>query len=95
MRNRVITANRLIDGAVVWRDGAGRWRKNFNCAVASDDEGTMAAMLAAAEEDAASGVVIAPYEVEVDILPSAVSGVTVPTRLRERIRAFGPTVALR
>lgn len=94
MRKRVITANRLIDGAVVWRDDAGGWRKNFNRAAASDEEGTVAAMLASAEADAVAGIVIAPYEVEVDTLPSSVPGATVPTRLRERIRAFGPTVAL-
>lgn len=95
MRRRVITANRLIDGAVVWRNAAGRWIEDFDRASASDHDDTVAQMLADAQADAAAGIVIAPYEVEVEVLPSALSRATVPTRLRERIRAFGPTVAPR
>ena len=95
VRKRVITANRLIDGAVVWRGDAGRWLENFDRAAVSDDDDTAARMLADARADAAAGVVITPYEVEVEVLPSAVSRAIVPMRLRERIRAFGPTVTPR
>ena len=92
MPRRVITANRLIDGAVVWRDAAGRWRKAIDLAAAGDDDETIARMLAGARKEEAAGIVIAPYEVEVE--QTAVSGKVLPTRLRERIRACGPTVAL-
>jgi len=93
VRKRVITANRLVDGAVVWRDRDGYWREKFDRAAAGHDDDAVARMLADAEADAAAGIVIAPYEVEVDVLPSAVSQSFVPIRLRERVRAFGPTVA--
>ncbi|MDH3228945.1 MAG: DUF2849 domain-containing protein [Alphaproteobacteria bacterium] len=90
MPKRVITANRLVDGAVVWRDGAGRWREEIDHAAASDDDETVARMLAGARTDEAAGVVIGPYEVEVE--QAAVSRKLLPTHLRERIRAGGPTV---
>lgn len=93
MPRRVITANRLIDGAVVWRDAAGRWRGEIDRAAASDDDETVARMLAGAREEEAAGVVIGPYEIEVDVEQTAVSRRLLPTHLRERIRAGGPTVA--
>jgi sulfite reductase (NADPH) hemoprotein beta-component len=95
VRKRVITANRLIDGAVVWRDDAGSWLEDFDRAATNDDDRTVGRMLADARADATAGLVIAPYEVDVDVLVSAVSPAIMPTRLRERIRAFGPTVAPR
>lgn len=90
---RVITANRLIDGAVVWRDDAGFWFEAFDRAAVSEDDDTVARMLSGAQADAAAGLVIAPYEVEIEVLPAAASRVMAPIRLRERIRAFGPSVA--
>jgi len=92
--SRAITANRLIDGAVVWRDEAGYWHEDFDRAAVSADDGAVARMLSDAQADAAAGLVVTPYEVEVEALPAAASQVFVPTRLRERIRAFGPTVTL-
>ena len=92
MPKRVVTASRLSDGAVVWRDAAGGWRRDIDDAAASDDVDVVARMLAGARSDEAAGLVIAPYEVEVE--QTAVPGRVRPTRLRERIRACGPTVAL-
>ena len=92
MPRRVITANRLIDGAVVWRDAAGCWRAEIDHAAASDDNEIVAAMLAGARAEEAAGIVIAPYEVEVE--QSTASRTLLPTHLRERIRAGGPTVKL-
>jgi len=90
---RVITANRLIDGAVVWRDDAGFWLEAFDRAAVSEDDDTAVRMLSDAQADAAAGLVISPYEVEIEVLPAATSTVMTPIRLRERIRAFGPSVA--
>ncbi len=92
MSHRVITASRLTDGAVVWRDAAGAWREDIDRAAARDDDDAVAAMLADAHADEAAGRVIAPYEVEVDIMRTANASMLVPVRLRERIRAGGPTV---
>lgn len=93
MPQRVITASRLIDGAVVWRDAAGHWRREIDDAAASDDDDTVARMLADARTEESAGVVIAPYEVEVDVERNADSRKILPIRLRERIRAGGPSVA--
>ncbi len=90
--HRVITASRLSDGAVVWRDAAGVWHEDIDRATARDDGDAVAAMLADARGDEAAGRVIAPYEVEVDITPGATTPTIVPVRLRERIRARGPTI---
>lgn len=92
MPRRVITANRLIDGAVVWRDAAGRWREEIDSAAASDDDTVVAGMLEGARAEEIAGLVIAPYEVEVDIREEGTSHSILPTHLRERIRAGGPTV---
>lgn len=89
---RVITASRLVDGAVVWRDAAGRWQEDFDRAWASDDDISVAQMLTDAQADEAKGIVVTPYEVEVEVQRAAISRMLVPTRLRERIRAFGPTI---
>ncbi len=94
MPRRVITANRLIDGVVVWRDAAGRWREEIDRAAASDDDKTVARLLSGARTDEAAGVVIGPYEVEVEVEQNTASRRFLPTHLRERIRAGGPTVAL-
>ena len=94
MPKLVITANRLEDGAVVWRDAAGGWREDIDRAAASDDDETVAQMLAGARREEAAGLIIGPYEVEVEIEQTAVTRRLLPIRLRERIRADGPTVAL-
>lgn len=94
MPKRVITASRLIDGAVVWRDAAGRWQEDFDLAWSSDDDVAVAQMLTDAEADEAKGVVVSPYVVEVKLQQAAGSRSVAPSRLRERIRAFGPTVTL-
>jgi hypothetical protein len=90
---RVITANRLIDGAVVWRDATGCWCADVDRAAASDDDDAVALMLAGARSEETEGVVMGPYEVEVEVEQTAVSRRVLPIRLRERIRAGGPTVA--
>lgn len=94
MSHRVITANRLEDGAVVWFAGAAAWRASLDDAVASDDDDTVAGWLAAAKQLEAAGTLISVYEVEVE--PASAPGARrlTPVRLRERIRADGPTVAV-
>jgi len=85
---QIVTANRLRDGAVVFRRADGSWTLRVEEA-ASADAAAAPALLAAAEQDAAAALVVAPYLVEVT--PGA--GGLVPTAYRERIRAFGPSRA--
>ena len=81
---RVLTANRLVDGEVVfWKAGA--WVERFADADRFDD----AAAGEAAEAHAKSQptVVVEPYLI--DLVES--EGLWAPLSYRERIRALGPT----
>lgn len=81
----VITANLLATGAVVYRDGAGNWRADVATAELLADADTTGTALGKARADAS---VVDSDAIEVTSEPPIV-----PLRLRERIRAFGPTVA--
>ncbi|MCK4867381.1 MAG: DUF2849 domain-containing protein [Alphaproteobacteria bacterium] len=84
----VITGNRLHDGAVVWRDPDGNWSRDIADAAIYLTGGQLAKNLDAGRLEEASGLIIGIYEVEVESRDSHVA----PARLRERIRAGGPTI---
>jgi hypothetical protein len=86
----VITGNRLHDGAVVWREPNGSWSHDIANAAIYLTEGQLAEGLDAGRLEEAEGRVIGVYEVELDAAESRVA----PVRLRERIRAAGPTVSV-
>jgi hypothetical protein len=83
---KVITANRLGDGRVVFlsRDGWSRLIEEAEVATGTE-EAEIA--LARANADAAANRVIGPYVVDLRLE----RGRPVPLRLRERIRLTGPT----
>jgi hypothetical protein len=85
----VITANRLGDGAVVYRDADGRWTTRLAEAAVATSAPQAGALLAAANGDdrVAVGAYVAPVRVDA-------SGGIEPGNLREGIRAGGPTFAL-
>ncbi|BBK37879.1 hypothetical protein STAQ_29570 [Allostella sp. ATCC 35155] len=89
MTGQIVTANRLTDGAVVFRTGAGGWSTRVTDA-ALLDAGAAAAALEVAQADASRQIVVGPY------LANAAAGPDgpVPVEFRERIRARGPTVGL-
>lgn len=89
MTKRAFTANRLGDGAVVFLDGHFGWTERFSDArlFSTDAELGDLSLIAARAEDA--GQVVGPYPIEVDFDQEL--GFAIPARLRERIRAFGPT----
>ena len=89
MAQLVITGNRLRDGAVVWRGAAGDWSLDIADAAIHVTEGPLAESLDAARLEEASGQIIGVYEVEIATRDRRI----VPARLRERIRADGPTVS--
>jgi hypothetical protein len=81
---KIVTANRLTDGAVVWLGAENLWTREFDNA-ALLDAATAEGALAAALDD--PGLLVAPYLVEV----SDEAAVERRERLRETIRASGPT----
>lgn len=88
MALKVVTANRLRDGAIVYRTGVGAWSEALAEAVVVVGEAEEARLLAEAAADVAARRVVAPYAFEVTRSadgPQAISQ-------RERIRARGPSV---
>lgn len=82
----IITANSLEHGLVVFQTARG-WTSDVNQAEVLDDKEAVAAALERAGADAAKNIIVEPYAIQV-----ARDGAgLVPTRLRERIRAEGPT----
>ena len=82
----VLTANRLVDGAVVFLDPHDRWSARFADARRLADDGEESAALARGQAAVAACEVVEPYLV-------ALGEDGKPAHLRERIRADGPTVA--
>jgi hypothetical protein len=85
----VITANRLRDGAVIYRTAAGGWATDLAEAVIVDSEAEVKELLrqAADEGTVAVGAYAAPVEHDQN-------GRVVPGNLREVIRRSGPTFEL-
>ncbi|WP_210257056.1 MULTISPECIES: DUF2849 domain-containing protein [unclassified Devosia] len=85
----ILTGNELISGAAVYLDGHGVWVEDLQSArlYAKDEAVARDEALAASK---ATGRVVSLEIEEVE----QVDGVIVPKRLRERIRAAGPTAPL-
>jgi hypothetical protein len=85
----VVTANRVGDGAVVYRRADGGWTTHLDDAVVATDS-TVARQLidaAAADDLRAVGPYVAPVKL-------GASGQVRPGNLREFIRLGGPTIEL-
>jgi sulfite reductase (NADPH) hemoprotein beta-component len=85
---KVITANRLGDGIVVFLDDEGGWPVEIAKARILEDGPDLDGALAYAKEQHDARIIVEPYAIDVDVK----DGVPVPVRLRELIRAQGPTV---
>lgn len=84
---RVLTANRLKDGEAVWFSPDHRWAETIDVAEVARD---VAAEQKLAELGKSS--YLRNEVVDVALIDVAlVDGRVVPTRLRERVRAAGPT----
>jgi hypothetical protein len=85
----VVTANRLDDGAVVYRTRSGNWSISLDAAFVVTTAPAATELLAAALADdiSAVGAYVAPVEIGDDGRPQ-------PGNLRERIRHAGPTIML-
>ena len=82
---KVLTANRLIDGEAVWYAGERGWIETIEGAELARDK---------VAEDRLSEIGQAAYQVvDVDLIDvELVDSGIMPTRLRERIRAAGPSI---
>lgn len=85
----VVTANRVGDGAVIYRRADGVWTTDLAEALVATDAAVAGALIAAAVADdlRAVGPYIAPVRIARD-------GTLEPGNLREIIRQNGPTIAL-
>lgn len=88
MLGKVITANILTDGIVVYLTADGAWTRQLPEARLLTDAAEQARLLHEAEQDVARLIIVDPYLM--DAADSAVG--PVPVSQRERIRATGPTV---
>lgn len=86
MKYRMITAQLLADGANVWMDGAGNWTTDINKGKYVP-EAEADALLKLAIDGVAKCLIVGPYAIDV-----VADGAVVPVRIREQIRANGPTV---
>jgi hypothetical protein len=85
----VVTANRLTDGAVVYRTANAAWTTDLAAAAVVTTAPAAQELLkgAAADDVGAVGPYVAPVEVTPDRR-------VLPGNLRERIRLAGPTIEL-
>ena len=83
---QIVTANRLIDGRVVFRDAEGGWVETFAAAAVLDPT-TATTAVEAARADVAARRIVEPYAVDV----ITEDGRLAPKAMRERIRVSGPT----
>ena len=84
---RLVTGNRLRDGIPVYFAGLNRWSPAIGEALLVE-EAESDALLAAVQDAPPPLPVVAPYAIDA----VAEAGHVLPVGLRERIRAFGPTV---
>ncbi|MGV8939600.1 MAG: DUF2849 domain-containing protein [Allorhizobium sp.] len=89
MTEKVLTANRLGDGIAVWLDAAGRWSDKLQGALVARHDEAVAALEAAGRKALAGNLVVDVNVIDVEER----NGQLRPVRLRERIRAEGPTMA--
>ncbi len=85
---KVICANRLADGIVVYAGRDGAWAERLSQAKIFADKAEAGAGLLVAQDDAKRNLVVEPVVVEVTEDASGLRAL----KLREAIRALGPTI---
>lgn len=88
MTDKVLTANRLGDGVAVWLDANGEWTERLQDALVARHPEAVDALEAIGKRDFAANRVIDIAIIDVQ----ETEGQLWPLRLRERIRAAGPTM---
>jgi hypothetical protein len=88
MSGKVLTGNRLSDGVVIYLTAEGNWSEWLQAARLAETEVDEAALAAIGEEAVRQRLVVAPYLMEA----RASAAGPQPVKLREIIRAQGPTI---
>lgn len=83
---KILTANRLTDGEAVWY-AAGAWAETIQGADIVNDKDGEARLETVGQQAFAADLVVDVNLIDIEL----VDGAIVPLRLRERIRAAGPT----
>ncbi|QDG79269.1 DUF2849 domain-containing protein [Labrenzia sp. PHM005] len=84
---KVITANRLLNGDVVWLGENNTWVERITLSKTLEGNEAVAEGLATGAAAEKNQEVVGVYEMDVTVE----EGVIVPVRFREKIRAEGPT----
>ncbi|MFN4271175.1 MAG: DUF2849 domain-containing protein [Aliihoeflea sp.] len=84
---KILTANRLIDGEAVWLASDHSWAETIHAAEIARDDATIEKLERAGRAALCKNEVVDVNLIEIEI----VDGEIRPLRLRERIRATGPT----
>ncbi|MGE4658518.1 MAG: DUF2849 domain-containing protein [Gammaproteobacteria bacterium] len=88
MMPKMIIANRLSDGLVIYMGVKGKWVDSIHQGAVFKNEKETERWLAVAQQAVEDSVVVDPYSINVEIK----SGGRQPVGARETIRAFGPSV---
>jgi Protein of unknown function (DUF2849). len=88
MTSKVLTANRLIDGISVWMGANGEWVESLRDAFIARHDEAVAALESAGKQAQADNRVVDAVVIDVEETATGIR----PLRLRERIRADGPTI---
>ena len=88
MSLQILTANRLTDGVVVWYDVDGHWNESIASAQVARSTEEAERLEAIGKAAFAANFVLDVNLVDVEERDGAIR----PLRLRERIRAHGPTI---
>jgi hypothetical protein len=85
---KVLTGNRLVDGEAVWYAGEAGWIETLAGAEVAGDKAAQERLEAIGKAAFADNFALDIELIDVQL----VDGEIVPLRLRERIRAAGPTI---
>jgi Protein of unknown function (DUF2849) len=83
MTVQIVTANRLLDGAVVYLTADHAWSEDFKASAALRDDASAKAALDGTAADVKARAVVGPYLAEAEETPDGLQ----PNSARERIRA--------
>jgi len=90
MSVKVLTANRLTDGEVVWLGANGEWLEHIDGALIARHAEAVNAL-----EEAGKSAIKSNLVIDVNVIDVEERGTELyPVRLRERIRQLGPTIRL-
>ncbi|ESY02627.1 DUF2849 domain-containing protein [Mesorhizobium sp. LNJC405B00] len=84
---KILTANRLSDGIAVWYADGG-WAETVDHADLAQDQAAEDRLEAIGAKANANNQVVDVNLIDAEV----VNGIVVPVRLREKIRAAGPTI---